>query len=132
MSLFVELNNLMARYRFRPKKKLGQHFIINELVLQKLIDAAELEETDKVLEIGAGTGFLTKELCKYCKVFAVEVDETLCEVLENELKDTNIEILCGDFLKIKLPDFNKVVSIPPYHISKKIMFKLLGFTPYSI
>jgi 16S rRNA (adenine1518-N6/adenine1519-N6)-dimethyltransferase len=125
MSLFVELNNLMAKYRFRPKKRLSQHFIINELPLQKLIDAAELKETDKVLEIGAGTGFLTRELCKYCMVFAIEVDEALCEVLENELKDANAEVLCGDFLKMELPDFNKVVSIPPYHISKKIMFKLL-------
>ncbi|MCD6478379.1 MAG: ribosomal RNA small subunit methyltransferase A, partial [Candidatus Diapherotrites archaeon] len=84
-----------------------------------------LKETDKVLEIGAGTGFLTRELCKHCKVFAVEIDEVLCELLGKELTHVNVEILCGDFLKIELPDFNKVVSIPPYHISKKIMFKLL-------
>jgi len=124
MGLFAELNDLIARYRFRPRKKLGQHFIVNEKIIEEIVDLAELKSDDKVLEIGAGTGFLTRELSKHCSVFAVEIDETLCELLRNELRGLNATVICGDFLKIALPEFNKVVSIPPYYISKKIMLKL--------
>lgn len=125
MSLFVELNELMAKYRFRPKKKLAQNFLIDERVIQRMVEAAEIKQSDRVLEIGAGTGFLTRELQKHCNVIAVERDETLCTLLQNELAEKNLELICENFLKVELPDFNKVVSTPPYHISKKIMMKLL-------
>lgn len=125
MSLFVELNELMAKYRFRPKKRLAQNFLIDEKVIQRMIEAAEIKQSDRVLEIGAGTGFLTRELQKRCNVIAVERDETLCMLLQNELAKKNLELICKNFLKVELPDFNKVVSTPPYHISKKIMMKLL-------
>ncbi|MCD6247321.1 MAG: ribosomal RNA small subunit methyltransferase A [Candidatus Diapherotrites archaeon] len=125
MSLFIELTELMAKYRFRPRKKLAQNFLTDEKVIQRMVTAAELNEKDKVLEIGAGTGFLTRKLQKHCSVIAIEYDETLCELLQNELAKDNLELICGDFLKVELPDFNKIVSTPPYHISKKIMIKLL-------
>jgi len=125
MSLFAELNNLMAKYRFRPKKRFSQHFVINESALQRIVDAADLGKRDRVLEIGAGTGFLTRELCKYSRVFAVEIDKALCGLLKDELKSRNLKMHCGDFLKMELPEFNKVVSVPPYNISRKIMLKLL-------
>lgn len=125
MSLLAELNDLIVRYRFRPRKKLGQHFIINEKAIEDIVDLAELRSNDKVLEIGAGTGFLTREIAKHCSVFAVEIDEKLCELLRNELKGLDATIACEDFLKLELPDFNKVVSVPPYYISKKIMLKIL-------
>ena len=125
MDLFIELNQLMRKYRFRPKRKLCQHFLIDERIIEKMIEESELKKQDTVLEIGAGTGFLTRELQKYCSVIAVEFDEKLCELLQNELKEENLQLICEDFLKAELPAFNKVVSTPPYHISKKIMLKLL-------
>ncbi|MFH1545056.1 MAG: 16S rRNA (adenine(1518)-N(6)/adenine(1519)-N(6))-dimethyltransferase RsmA [archaeon] len=123
--LLNELNNLSVKYHFKSKKKLSQNFLINENVLNEMVEQASLNEKDIVLEIGAGTGFLTKKILeKGCKVIAVERDETLAEVLKNEIKSDRINLIEGDFLKEEIPSFNKVVSSPPYHISSDIMFKL--------
>jgi len=129
MGLFFELNNLMVKYRFRPEKRLGQHFIVNEGVIGKIVEAAELSSKDKVLEIGAGTGFLTRELREKCKVIAVEKDPKLCELLGKELGQKNLELVCGDYLKEKIPAYTKAVCFPPYFISKKIVLKLLSERP---
>ncbi|MCX8190189.1 MAG: 16S rRNA (adenine(1518)-N(6)/adenine(1519)-N(6))-dimethyltransferase RsmA [Candidatus Diapherotrites archaeon] len=125
MALFAELNDLFVRYRIRPRKAFGQHFMINEEVIKKMVELADLNPSDKVIEIGAGTGFLTRELASKCEVFAYELDYDLCDLLKEELKGLKVSIICGDFLKAELPPFNKVASIPPYGISKKIMLKLL-------
>jgi len=123
MALFEELQNLMIKHRFRANKKLGQHFVTKESLIEKLVELAELRKDDTVLEIGPGTGFLTRELAKKSKVIAVEIDEILCELLEEEYP--KVEVICGDFLKAKLPKFNKLVSLPPYFHSAAIMYKLL-------
>ncbi len=125
MSLFQELQNFLVKYRVSPLKKLGQHFIINEKILDKMIEKADLKKNDVVFEIGAGTGFLTKKLAKKAKVKALEVDFKLVKLLNNEIKSKNVEIIEGSFLKTPLPKFNKVVSLPPYNLSKEIMLKLL-------
>ncbi len=125
MALFNELQNLMVRYRFAPNKKRGQHFIVNEAVLLKIVELAELKATDTVLEIGSGTGFLTRHLQQHCTVAAVELDETLCRLLREELPEKNLQVICGDFLEVQLPRFNKVVSLPPYGHSAAIMYRLL-------
>jgi len=122
--LFEELQSLMIKYRFRANKKLAQHFIINKAVIEKLVETAMLEKRDVVLEIGAGTGFLTRKLAKKSKVVAFELDEKLCTLLENELPE-KAELFCQDFLKAKLPVFSKVVALPPYSHSAEIMYKLL-------
>ena len=124
MTLFTELQNLMIRYRFRPNRKRGQHFMLKEPVLEKIVQLAELSSTDTVLEIGAGTGFLTRLLQQRCRVIAVELDERLCTLLKAELPEKNLQLLCGDFLKTELPQFNKVVSLPPYARSAAVMYKL--------
>lgn len=126
-SHFLELNDLIVKYGFRPEKKLAQFFIMDESIVEKLAVLAELKKTDVVLEIGSGTGFLTKELQKHCKVIAVEFDSRLFELLEKELPKENLELVQGDFQSVKLPKFNKMVSLPPYTISAGIMFKLLDF-----
>ena len=126
MSLLLELNSLMIKYHFKPKRKLSQNFLINEHIISKLIEEASLGKTDSVLEIGCGTGFVTRELVKIAgRVFGIEIDEVLCELLQNEIKAQNFQLLCGDALKLEFPEFNKCVSVPPYHISKKLMRKLL-------
>ncbi len=125
MSLFVELNNLMVKYRFKPSKKFGQNFIINEKAIERILRESNLKQEDTVLEIGAGTGFLTRELQKHSKVIAVEIEKGFCELLQKELPQKNLLILNADFLHTKLPEFNKVVAFPPYNLSKKIILKLL-------
>lgn len=125
MTLFNELQGLMIKYRFRPTKKIAQHFTVDPALIETLVNLADLKKEDTVLEIGAGTGFLTKELLKKCKVIAVELDERLCLLLSKELPKENLSLIEGDFLEAELPSFNKVVSLPPYCRSAEIMFRLL-------
>jgi 16S rRNA (adenine1518-N6/adenine1519-N6)-dimethyltransferase len=125
MTLFSELQDLSVKYRFRPNRKLAQHFAVDDALLEGLVGLAELEEKDTVLEIGPGTGFLTRLLLEKSHVVAVEKDEILCGLLEKELPRKNLSLVCGDFLKAALPEFNKVVSLPPYMHSADIVYRLL-------
>jgi 16S rRNA (adenine1518-N6/adenine1519-N6)-dimethyltransferase len=124
MVLFNELQNLMIKYGFRPNRKLSQNFVVNEGLIQKLVALADLKKSDTVLEIGPGTGFLSRELLKNCPVVAVELDQNLCTLLEEELDKSKLTLICSDFLEAKLPKFNKVVSLPPYCHSSAIMLRL--------
>ena len=92
-----------------------------------MVDYAELSDDDTVLEIGAGVGNLTGLLAQRAgKVVAVERDERFVKVLRERLGGhPNVELLHGDALRIKLPEFDKVVSNLPYVISADITFRLL-------
>ena len=63
----------MTKYRFRANRKLSQNFVINEQLIEKIVELADLKTSDTVLEIGAGTGFLTKALLKKSKVITLLV-----------------------------------------------------------
>ncbi|MEM3617795.1 MAG: rRNA adenine N-6-methyltransferase family protein, partial [Candidatus Bathyarchaeia archaeon] len=116
MSLIEEAKFLLRRYRIFPKRRLGQHFMVEPLIFQLLANYASLCKNDIVLDVGAGLGFLTRFLAERCgRVLAVELDNRLVKVLYEQLKGLpNIVVIEGDVLKIPLPTFNKVVSIPPY------------------
>jgi 16S rRNA (adenine1518-N6/adenine1519-N6)-dimethyltransferase len=94
-----------------------------------MIKEAELTSSDTVVEIGAGAGFLTKELLKKCKVTAVELDPILFELLQKELPQKDLKLIQGDFLKVDLGEFNKLVALPPYTISSEIMYRLFELKP---
>jgi len=102
--------------------------MVESQVFQKMVDYASLDCDDTVLEIGAGLGFLTRFLSEKCKaVLAVEVDTRLAIILREQLKDApNVRIIEGDVLKTSVPSFNKVVSIPPYHVSSRLLLWLFG------
>lgn len=127
MSLLLDAKRLLRRYRLYPKKRLGQHFVTDKTLLERMISYASVTPEDVVLEVGAGTGFLTRLLAESCrKVVAVEIDGKLIEVLRDELHGIkNIELVHGDVLNSTLPWFNKVVSTPPYSISSPLLFWLL-------
>ena len=76
-----------------------------------------------MLEVGAGLGFLTRSIASKCqKVMAVESDPRLIQVLRDQLENvSNIRIVEGNVLKIDVPPFSKVISIPPYHISSRLI-----------
>jgi len=125
IGLFPELNSLMAKYKFSPRRKHSQHIMVDEKILSAMAAEAGLSKKDTVLEIGAGTGFLTRLLAEKSKVLAVEQDIEFCRLLEEEFRSKNLTVLCGDIRKVKLPPYNKVVSNPPYHISSDIIWLLV-------
>jgi 16S rRNA (adenine1518-N6/adenine1519-N6)-dimethyltransferase len=130
MSLFSKLQSLMINYRFRPNEKLSQNFCIDERLLVKMVDSAFLKKNDVVLEIGAGTGFLTEKLLEKCKVIAVEKDDTLADLLsKNFSNNKNFVLAHNDFLDLKTLKFNKIVALPPYALSDDIMLKIFSYRP---
>jgi 16S rRNA (adenine1518-N6/adenine1519-N6)-dimethyltransferase len=91
-----------------------------------MVDCATLEQDDTVLDVGAGLGFLTRFMSDRCRnVLAVEADRELVSVLREQLVDVpNATVVEGDVLKVEVPPFNKVVSIPPYQISSPLLLWL--------
>jgi 16S rRNA (adenine1518-N6/adenine1519-N6)-dimethyltransferase len=127
MSLLHETKELLHRYGVKPRKKLGQSFVTDRALLERMVAHADLKQRDIVLEIGAGLGFLTELLAKNAgRVIAIEVDSKLLKILSDRLSTfKNVEIVYGDILKIAFPKFTKVVSNPPYAISSPLIFRLL-------
>ena len=126
------------RSNFRPRKQFGQHWLKDETVLDRIILAAELTQSDRVLEIGPGTGNLTTRLLSIVSALvAVEIDRDLCKKLVHKYGDRDHFLLIqNDFLESDLfpylsdfPRFqnpNKVVANIPYNITGPIIAKLLG------
>ncbi len=126
------------RNSFRPRKQFGQHWLKDERVLERIILAAELQDSDRVLEIGPGMGVLTtKLLSEVSAIVAVEIDRDLCKKLVRKYGDRDNFLLAqDDFLKLDLDSFlqnfpkfqqpNKVVANIPYNITGPIIAKLLG------
>ncbi|MEM2321155.1 MAG: 16S rRNA (adenine(1518)-N(6)/adenine(1519)-N(6))-dimethyltransferase RsmA [Candidatus Bathyarchaeia archaeon] len=128
MKLLNEARKILMAYKIQPRRKFSQNFLVDEAILDKLISYASVDESDTVLEIGAGLGFLTERLANVAgQVIAVEIDLSLVRILTRRLNSyRNLVILRGDILKMEsLPYFNKVVSIPPYSISSPLIFWLL-------
>jgi len=125
--LLGETKSLLKKYDVRPQKGMGQSFLIDEKVLSKQASHAHLNTDDIVLEVGAGTGSLTKYLMEDAgRVIVIERDPRLAHLLGDRFSDaSNLEILSGDALKVEFPEFNKVVSNIPYSISSPLTFKLL-------
>jgi 16S rRNA (adenine1518-N6/adenine1519-N6)-dimethyltransferase len=118
-----ETKKLLRIHRIRPNKLLGQNFIIEPILYEKLCTYASLTALDVVLDVGAGFGFLSRFLAKKCKaVIAVEKDPQIAKVLCEQVKNIeNVKVIEGDVLKIALPKFNKVVAAPPYYLSSNLI-----------
>ncbi len=122
-----ETKQLLQTYRIKPNKLLGQNFMVESSLYTKLCTYASLGSSDIVLDAGAGFGFLSRYLADRCKaVIAVEKDRQVAEVLQEQVKSfDNITVIQGDVLKTKLPEFNKVIAIPPYYLSSHLVTWLL-------
>lgn len=127
---------LLAKYNFKMAKGLGQNFLVDKDILNQIVDAAQIVDTDCVLEIGPGIGVLTEELCKNAKsVIAVEIDKRLIPILNVTLfKYENLKIINEDILKVDLRSLlfenfgsnkAKIVANLPYYITTPIIMKLL-------
>jgi 16S rRNA (adenine1518-N6/adenine1519-N6)-dimethyltransferase len=113
-----------------PRKRLGQHFLIDPNLLRKIVSLADIQPSDSVCEIGPGGGALTGLLCQTAKqVLALEVDPRMVEFLRTELAGyPNIEVQERDALRYSfedLPEHTIIVANLPYNISTPIMFRLL-------
>ncbi len=122
----------LRRFNLKPNKNLGQNFLINEPVVKSIIDAANLGEDDTVLEIGSGTGIVTRKLAARVRnVIACEFDRGLMIALQDELKEfSNIRYLQADILTVDLKNLIdtgklKVVANLPYCITTPVITMLL-------
>ncbi len=106
-----------------------QHFLIDERILDRIVEAADIKPDEIILEIGAGIGNLTERLMdKAAHVIAIERDPELVDVLKDRLGDPDkLTIIHGDVLEVDFPPFDKVVSNLPYSISSEITFKLFRY-----
>ena len=105
--------------------KLGQHFLIDRDVTERIVHYSELKPDDRILEIGPGEGDLTRALAAHVeRVYAVEVDPDLATNLVGRIPNANV--INADALTVELPDYNKIVSNLPYQISSKITYRLLS------
>ena len=129
------VRGLLKKYKISPVKWLGQNFLIDEKVLRKIIEAAELSENDIVLEVGPGIGNLTAELAKRVKkVIAIEKDQKMIEILEKLLESSdvrNVQIIKGDILKLEPKTYNlkpktyRVVANIPYYLTSPLIRKFV-------
>ena len=124
----VDAKSQLRRLGTRAKKGLGQHFLVDQGVLKRIISAAELAPDDTVIEVGPGLGILTQELVKSAgRVIAVEVDHNLAESLQSKLSNfPNLTVLKADILILNPSELvknnhYKVVANLPYHIAAPIL-----------
>ncbi|MEM1980984.1 MAG: 16S rRNA (adenine(1518)-N(6)/adenine(1519)-N(6))-dimethyltransferase RsmA [Candidatus Hadarchaeales archaeon] len=125
----MEMRERLEREGIRLSRRYGQHLVLDWDLLRRMVEYAEVDREDTVLEVGAGTGGLTLLLAERAgEVIAVERDPRLVSILREVLREKglgNVRILVGDVLKLPLPPFNKVVSNLPYSLSSELTFRLL-------
>ena len=130
--------SLLHDFGLTAKKTLGQNFLISQQVVNQIIDGANINKEDVVIEIGPGIGALSEELCKRAKqVYLFEIDKSFESALHYRLKDyDNYELFIIDFLKVKIDNFIKekgindkiiLVSNLPYYITSKLLLQILEF-----
>lgn len=131
---------LLNQYGFNFKKSLGQNFLIDVNIIQKIIDASDIGENTGIIEIGPGMGSLTEQLAKNAKkVVAFEIDQRLIPVLKDTMGPyDNVEIINEDILKADIAhyvtehladcDNIMVVANLPYYITTPILLNLMQQT----
>lgn len=120
------IKDLFRHYQIKPKDYLGQNFLVDEIALADIVEAAELKKTDTVLEVGPGLGVLTQQLAQRAgNVIAIEKDRTMLDILDLNLKECkNVKVYNQDVLRfnvgreIKTP--YKVVANIPYYLTSHL------------
>jgi 16S rRNA (adenine1518-N6/adenine1519-N6)-dimethyltransferase len=134
LMIMVSIRNDLREYGLFPKKRLGQHFLVDPNILNKVIETAQVGKEDVVLEVGSGLGEMTLALAhRVKKVIAVEIDPKLVAILNEKVKDyPNVEVVKSDILKVDLTHFFKkegypvkVVANLPYQISTPLLFRFI-------
>ena len=138
-NILEDTRYIMKKYNIRANKRLGQNFLINQEVVEKIVECAKLDKEDLIIEIGPGLGTLTQKLLeKAGKVISIELDTKMIEILKDRFSlYNNFEIINKDVLKVDLNTIIKnekqntnikhvkVVANLPYYITTPIIMKLL-------
>lgn len=137
-NLWNETEFIMKKYHIKANKNLGQNFLIDEQVIEKIVNASDIKKEDCIIEIGPGLGTLTKELLeKAGKVISVELDKKMIIILKDRFAlYNNFELINNDILQVDLKNIIstekekglknvKVVANLPYYITTPIIMKLL-------
>lgn len=145
MNVYDETNQILKTYKIQANKSLGQNFLVRDEIAYKIIETAELDKNDLVIEIGPGLGVLTNRLLQKCSnVVCIELDKRMIEILQDRFKfnidgtySSKLELINEDVLNIDLENIIKkkkkecninkvkVVANLPYYISTPIIIKLL-------
>ena len=137
-NLYNKTKFMLNKYKLSANKNLGQNFLINDEVVERIVDSADVNEEDLVIEIGPGLGNLTEYLLNRAgKVIAIEIDNRMIEILKDIFSlYNNFELLNQDVLKVNLDELikinknekikrAKIVANLPYYITTPIIMKLL-------
>ncbi|MFI5174690.1 MAG: 16S rRNA (adenine(1518)-N(6)/adenine(1519)-N(6))-dimethyltransferase RsmA [Terriglobia bacterium] len=127
------------KFRSSARPRLGQHFLMDYRVRDRIVSSLNLQPSDTVLEIGAGRGFLTEALApRVRKLWAVETDARWAAILKAAFVDSEqVEVIAEDILKVDFHDFAppgqekaalRIVGNLPYFISSPILFRLFDYT----
>jgi 16S rRNA (adenine1518-N6/adenine1519-N6)-dimethyltransferase len=131
-TLYQEVRSALGDSTFKPRKRLGQNFLIQERVIDSILRLLEPSPADEVLEIGPGLGFLTRRLAAMvARLWAIEVDDFLIDWLAKSSLGSHpgVHLIHGDILKISLDDLLpqrkiKVAANLPYSISTEVLFRI--------
>jgi 16S rRNA (adenine1518-N6/adenine1519-N6)-dimethyltransferase len=129
-----EMRDLLGRHGLTPQKALGQHFLSDPNIVRRIVRLSEVDESSNVLEIGAGTGTLTRGLAGTgARVVAFEIDYKLAPLLEESVGDLdNVEVRMEDAASLdpgELVGEWTVVANLPYHVGTPLLLDLLRHAP---
>jgi len=132
VTLYQEVRTALREANFKPRKRLGQNFLIHERIVEAILKLIDLSQEDEIVEIGPGLGVLTRRLLEIApKVWAIEVDPFLVGYLRKSSIGNHpaLDLVHGDILKVPLnkilPDHKvKLVANLPYSISTPVLFRL--------
>lgn len=127
---------VVQKHNFKFSKSLGQNFLIDDNVIDKILSGARVSEEDNIIEVGPGIGTLTREMGKTAKkVVAIEIDKSLISILKETLEEfDNVEVINKDILKVDIQELVKeklnggpvkLIANLPYYITTPIVMKFL-------
>ena len=119
----------------RPRKRFGQHFLHDKMVIERIVQAVHAQPTETIVEIGPGEGVLTRHLANHCKQFhAIEIDRDLAGKLsEHYVLDSHVQIHLGDALKVDICSLSqpgtkvRLVGNLPYNVSTPLLFHFIRY-----
>ncbi len=134
MDLLEQTQRYLQRLDLKARKKLGQHFLVDEEALTTVAEAAELNPDDVVIEVGPGLGVLTEELVKKAGgVIAVELDDRLAEILKKKMSAVaNFTVVNKDILKVKPQELLSEPAAVNALKGKPLCYKVVANLPYYI